>query len=187
MKFKSIVSKVCAGLTVCALAITVNAQSVSDATLNITVSVAGEYGLRGDKNIDLLIEPNGQTEFTERNALSFFSNKIGNYKVSIRSKNGGLTSGDNVVSYNVSLSQGTGNWGSFSGVTINSCDFSPSDAKTCPAMLISASANGEVKPATDGNITARIRVHVDGGNAVALNELYSDTITLSVSEEQGSM
>jgi len=54
-------------------------------------------------------------------------------------------------------------------------------------MLISASANGEVKPATDGNITARIRVHVDGGNAVALNELYSDTITLSVSEEQGSL
>jgi len=37
MKLKNIFSKAFIGLTLCALAITANAQSVSDATLSITV------------------------------------------------------------------------------------------------------------------------------------------------------
>ncbi len=193
MKLKAITSayvRMRNSIIVCALALAttqVSAQSVSDATLNLTASVAGVYGLRGDKNIDLLIEPNGQSEFTERNALSFFSNKIGNYRVSIRSKNGGLISGDNNLAYSVSLVQGTGSWGSFSAVTVNSCHFSDTDAKMCPAMLISSSTSGEIKPAIDGNITAKINVNINGGNAVALNELYHDILTLSVAEDKGSM
>ena len=160
-----------------------NAQATSEATLNLTGSVTGEYGLAGDKNIDLTIEANSQTETTETNALTFFSNKVGNYTVAIKSTNGGLTSRDNVVSYKVALSQGGGNWGSFSAYTMQDCEFSgKQQVKACTALKINTNTRGEIKPAVNGGITAKITVNLDGSNAVELRKAYTDTLILSVAE-----
>lgn len=161
----------------------VNAQGASEATLNLTGSVTGEYGLEGDKNIDLTIEANSRTVTTEKNALTFFSNKVGNYTITIKSKNGGLTSRNNAVSYNVVLSQGGGRWGSFYANTLRPCRFTGNQKmEECHALKIFTKLQGEIQPAVKGAIAAKITVNLDASNAVELKQAYTDTLILSMAE-----